>query len=130
MHYVYLEEKIVVNETQIDPFFIYQKGYASLFIEAPDDVTFGWQLIDGEWFAPYVPPIDWPAVNKAQAQSLLQATDWTATVDINNPQYSNPYLMNQDEFLAYRSTVRAIAVNPPDTEVTNWPTLPTEVWSS
>lgn len=75
-------------------------------------------------------PEEIQAQNKAQAGSLLQATDWTATVDIANPQYSNPYLMNQDDFLAYRSSVRAIAVNPPTTPVTVWPTLPTEQWSS
>lgn len=68
--------------------------------------------------------------NKAQASSLLQQTDWTATVDIANPQYSNPYLMNQNDFLAYRSQVREIAVNPPTTLVDVWPTLPTEQWSS
>lgn len=67
--------------------------------------------------------------NKNKATSLLQQTDWTATVDISNPQYSNPYLANQDEFLAYRSQVREIAVNPPMTPVTVWPTLPTEVWA-
>lgn len=66
-------------------------------------------------------------VNKQQAEQLLQATDWTATVDINNPQYSNPYLGNQDAFLAYRSQVRQIAVNPPIT-VDVWPTKPDEVW--
>ena len=65
--------------------------------------------------------------NKAQAEQLLQATDWTATVDINNPEYSNPYLGNQPEFLAYRSSVRQIAVNPPIT-VDVWPTKPDEVW--
>jgi hypothetical protein len=67
--------------------------------------------------------------NKTTASSLLSATDWTATVDINNPQYSNPYLTNQDAFLSYRSTVRAIAVNPPTTPVI-FPTVPTEQWSS
>ena len=65
--------------------------------------------------------------NKAQAESLLQATDWTATVDISDPQYSNPYLGNQKEFLAYRSAVRKIAVNPPIT-VDVWPVKPDEVW--
>ena len=68
------------------------------------------------------------AACKQEAQRLLQATDWTATVDISNPQYSNPYLMNQDAFLAYRSAVRAIAVNPVADPV--WPTLPTEQWSA
>ena len=67
--------------------------------------------------------------NKAQAESLLQATDWTATVDINNPQFSDPYLANQSDFLAYRSDVRKIAVNPPIT-VDVWPTKPDEVWES
>lgn len=67
--------------------------------------------------------------NKNQASALLQQTDWTATVDINNPQYSNPYLMNQDAFLTYRSQVRAIAVNPPVT-VDAWPTMPAEEWSN
>lgn len=65
--------------------------------------------------------------NKEQAESLLQATDWTATVDISNPEYSDPYLVNQDAFLAYRSNVRKIAVNPPVT-VNEWPVKPDEVW--
>lgn len=65
--------------------------------------------------------------NKSQAESLLQATDWTATVDINDPQYSNPYLDNQPEFLAYRSSVRKIAVNPPTTPAV-FPDKPNEVW--
>jgi hypothetical protein len=69
------------------------------------------------------------AQNKTDATSLLQQTDWTCTVDINNPQYSNPYLMNQDAFLAYRSTVRNIAVNPPTTPAV-FPPMPQEVWSS
>lgn len=67
--------------------------------------------------------------NKAKAQQLLADTDWTATVDINNPQYSNPYLANQDAFLAYRSQIRAIAVNPPAV-VDPWPVQPTPVWQS
>ena len=69
------------------------------------------------------------AQNKATATQLLQETDWTCTVDINNPEYSNPYLMNQDEFLMYRSQVRAIAVNPPTTPAV-FPPMPDEVWSS
>lgn len=65
--------------------------------------------------------------NKGQAEMLLQQTDWTATIDINNPEYSNPYLGNQPEFLAYRSQVRQIAINPPVT-VEAWPVKPEEVW--
>ena len=67
--------------------------------------------------------------NKELASSLLQETDWTATVDISNPQYSNPYLMNQDAFLSYRSQVRQIAVNPPTTP-TIFPDQPQAIWSN
>lgn len=68
------------------------------------------------------------AQNKTTASQLLSDTDWTATVDISNPQYSNPYLTNQDEFLSYRSQVRAIAVNPPE-QPAIFPEQPTAQWS-
>jgi hypothetical protein len=70
------------------------------------------------------------AQNKSQASQLLTNTDWTAIPSVADPAQSNPYLTNQSAFLAYRSQVRAIAVNPPITPVTDWPTLPTEQWSS
>lgn len=68
------------------------------------------------------------AQNKQQATVLLQQTDWTCTVDITNPEYSNPYLANQNEFLAYRSKIRQIAVNPPTTPAA-FPNQPETVWS-
>jgi len=67
-------------------------------------------------------------VCKAQATSLLQATDWTTIPDVANPSASSPYLMNQGAFIAWRSQVRALAVNPVADPV--WPTQPTEQWSS
>jgi len=78
----------------------------------------------------------WPATQEAaskesckkKAQELLYATDWTTIADVADPQVSNPYLMNQSEFAAYRSTVRGYAVNPVVDPV--WPTVPTEQWSS
>jgi hypothetical protein len=130
MHYVYLTYNVVTDQTQIDPYEVFSEGYASQFIEAPDEVTFDWFLLNGEWIAPPAPtPEEIQAQNKSTATSLLQQTDWTCTVDINNPQYSNPYLTNQDAFLAYRSTVRNIAVNPPTTPAT-FPAQPQAVWSS
>lgn len=68
------------------------------------------------------------AQNKATASQLLTATDWTAIPSVADPAQSNPYLENQSEFFAYRSQLRAIAVNPPTTPVTDWPVLPPEVW--
>jgi len=65
---------------------------------------------------------------KATSQQLLQATDWTSISDVGDPAKSNPYLVNQSEFIAYRSTIRGYAVNPVVDPV--WPTPPTEQWSS
>lgn len=67
--------------------------------------------------------------NKQQASTLLLQTDWTATIDISNPQYSNPYLDNQDEFLVYRSSVRNIAVNPPTIPAV-FPIIPSNIWKT
>jgi hypothetical protein len=63
-----------------------------------------------------------------QAKDILTATDWTSISDVGDPAKSNPYLVNQAEFIAYRSTVRGYAVNPVVDPV--WPTQPTEQWSS
>jgi hypothetical protein len=63
-----------------------------------------------------------------QAKAILTATDWTSIGDVGNPEMSNPYLVNQAEFIAYRSTIRNYAVNPVIDPV--WPTQPTEQWSS
>jgi hypothetical protein len=126
--YAVIENTLVINTTVSDADYAQSQGW----IACADDVNIGWSYIDGQFVAPIPPtptPAEVQAENKQQATSLLQATDWTCTVDITNPQYSNPYLTNQDAFLAYRSTVRNIAVNPPTTPAT-FPAQPQAVWSS
>lgn len=65
---------------------------------------------------------------KQQAVQILNETDWTSIPDVANPSDSNPYLLNQSEFFAYRSQVRQLAINP----VTNpaFPTQPTPQWGN
>ena len=63
-----------------------------------------------------------------QAKAILTATDWTSISDVGDLLKSNPYLVNQSDFIAYRSTVRGYAVNPVVDPV--WPTPPTEQWSN
>jgi hypothetical protein len=65
---------------------------------------------------------------KQQASILLSATDWTTIADVADPLKSNPYLLNQAEFAAYRSAVRMLAVYPVASPV--WPVKPQEQWSS
>jgi len=65
---------------------------------------------------------------KNQAKAILTATDWTSIADVGDSTKANPYLVNQAEFIAYRSTVRGYAVNPVVDPV--FPVAPTEQWSS
>ena len=123
MKYAIIENQVVINIALADPEYAQSQGW----VEATGDVAVGWGYVGGQFVPP--PPIDYSAQNKEQATALLQQTDWTATVDINNPEYSNPYLGNQPEFLAYRSTVRQIAVNPP-VEPAVFPPVPDAVWVS
>lgn len=78
-----------------------------------------------------IPPIIPPTAeqNKQKAVNLLTESDWTATPSIADSQVSNPYLINQAEFLAYRSALREIAVNPQEGFIT-FPTKPNEQWSN
>ena len=68
------------------------------------------------------------AACKAQATKLLYDTDWTTIADVADPTKSQPYLLNQAEFTAYRSSLRVLAVYPVADPV--WPVKPTEQWSS
>lgn len=65
---------------------------------------------------------------KEQASSLLYKTDWTTIPDVADPTKSNPYLMNQAEFIAYRSQIRQLAVNPVLDPV--FPPVPTAQWGT
>lgn len=60
------------------------------------------------------------AQNKAQAERLLQDSDWSQMPDVA--------LVNKSDWTNYRSDVRAIAINPP-VAVTEWPVKPEEIWA-
>lgn len=66
--------------------------------------------------------------NKTTAVAYLELTDWTSIADVGNPEMANPYLTNQAEFIAWRSQVRAIAVNPIEGYLTIWNEMPQEIW--
>jgi hypothetical protein len=107
-------------------------GFEQPIIAVQSDIASpGWTYVDGQFIAPPVPaptPEQLIYLCKSTATSILSQTDWTAIPDVADPLKSNPYLMNQEEFVAYRSTVRNYAVNPVVDPV--WPTEPTEQWSS
>ena len=130
MHYVYLINNIVIDQAQVNPFNIFKKEYAEQFIEAPDEVTFGWKLDSNQWVPPPPPIENYKQKNKVTASQLLFETDWIDLPSVVDPEQSNPYLMNKSDFLSYRNQLRAIAINPPETEISEWPVKPNTVWSS
>ena len=97
------------------------------WVACADDVTTEWTYVDGV-FIPPQPYVPTASDNKATATSLLTATDWTTIADVANP-INSPYLTNQAAFIAYRNTIRGIAVNPTAGNLT-WPTQPTDTWST
>jgi len=107
-------------------------GFESPIIAVQSNTaSIGWTYVDGQFIAPYIPPPtpeELIAQCKATAQGILSNTDWTSIADVGDPTKANPYLINQAEFVSYRSVIRNYAVNPVVDPV--WPTQPTEQWSS
>ena len=54
--------------------------------------------------------------NRAQRNSLLQASDWTSLPD--------PPLANRDEWISYRAQLRSVDLGSPV-----WPTVPKVQWT-
>lgn len=90
---------------------------------------------DEYWYDPAdetikaIPPrITTAEENKSRAMAVLARTDWVNQPDITNVDI-DPHLLNYEEFVTFRSQIRAIAVNPVDGDLT-WPTKPTPRWST
>jgi hypothetical protein len=122
MKYAIIENQVVANIVLADAEYAQSQGW----VELTGDAAIGWGYVNEQFVPP--PPVDYSAQNKAQAQFLLQETDWTTIPDVSDPALSDPYLTNAAEFAAYRSAVRKIAVNPP-TDLVAFPSQPDEVWS-
>lgn len=90
-----------------------------------------WQVAYDENHAPPPPPTpeEIQQTNKNKAVDFLKQTDWVDLPAVSNPEVSNPYLMNVNAFLEWRSQIREVAINPPTTFV-DFSTAPSAVWSS
>jgi len=91
-----------------------------------DAVKQGWEDLTGSW----PPPPDTTELLIActyYATKLLAETDWATLSDVSATT-STPYLMNYPDFLAFRNTVRTLAINP----VVNptFPATPKAQWST
>ena len=125
-NYAQIQNNTVVNLIVADPNDLPDWITPPEYIQS-DTAKIGDTYEDGQ-FIPYVSPTPTVEQNKQNAVTKLQATDWTTIADVADPALSNPYLTNQTEFFAYRSSLRAIAVNPTEGNL-DWPTQPQEQWS-
>lgn len=66
--------------------------------------------------------------NKEIASKKLYDTDWATIPDISNPQKSNPYLINKNDFNIYRNIIRQFIINPVEGFI-DWPVKPKAIWS-
>jgi hypothetical protein len=125
-NYAQIENTLVINIILVDENNLPDWVVAPTYIQS-DTAQIGDTYENGQ-FIPYVAPPPTAEENKQRAVNALQQTDWTTIADVADPALSNPYLTNQAEFFAYRSALRAIAVNPTTGDLT-WPTKPQEQWS-
>lgn len=72
MKHAYIENGTVKEVARVDPFTIFQPGYAALFVECPDYVEAGWLVVDGVFTAP---PVIAPTRTRADVLADLQAID-------------------------------------------------------
>jgi hypothetical protein len=126
-NYAEIENNIVVNVIVVDENDIPDWVLPPTYIQS--DVASVGDTYENGQFIPYVAPPQTAEENKQTAIKYLQETDWTSVADVGNPELSNPYLMNQSEFIAWRSGVRGIAVNPIAGDNVFTP-KPQEQWSS
>ena len=135
----YVKNNIVIEIARVDPYTIFNPGYASQFIDAPDDVTPGYVYANNTFTKPTELQQSLPSTpteaqieqehknkNKAQAIQLLNVTDWVEVPSVSNTS-KQIYLTNYTDFVAYRDELRIIAVRP--TANVTWPEMPTEQWS-
>lgn len=125
-NYAQIQNDVVVNLIVADENNLPDWIISPEYIQS-DVAKIGDTYKDGQ-FIPYV-YIPTAEDNKQTAINLLQQTDWTSVADVGNPELSNPYLVNQAEFIEWRSQVRAIAVNP-IAGANVFPPKPQEQWSS
>lgn len=107
----------------------------SEWVLPPDNDYSGIQWIKLDGTAPTQEQVDAKVVElnaqepldncKQKASDLLYETDWTTIPDVANPA-NTPYLTNQAEFIAWRSQIRALAINPVADPV--FPPAPQPVW--
>lgn len=120
--YAVIENNKVINIALASQDVASERGW----ILVSDDAAIGWDYIDGK-FIDNRPQSDYTEINRQQAMSILQETDWVELHSVSDST-NDVYLSNVNDFLSYRSVIRSIAVNPPNQQI-EFPQKPQEIWS-
>jgi hypothetical protein len=115
-----MSDKAIYN---LYPQVVYINGGTEAFDVQNNQVQLDWTLIDEEDARLLLQQKI--ATCKSKASELLYETDWTTIPDVADPA-NTPYLTNQSEFIAWRSQIRVLAINPVVDPV--FPTKPNEIW--
>ena len=115
---------VSVNDTEVPCVPAYS------WVDCPDDTQAGmyYNGVDFSFPPPPPPPVSTAQENQERAIRKLTKTDWVEIPSVGDTS-TTPYLVNKDEFLSFRNSLRAIAVNPVEGNI-EFPPYPTEQWSN
>ncbi len=79
--YAFIQYGVAVEVVQSDPAMLFVPGYASRFVQVPDDVVAGSRLVSGQWQSPPEPAAMIPqSVTMRQARLALHANGLLGSV--------------------------------------------------
>lgn len=119
MAWAYVENGVVVDRVRVPPENVFYPGYASKFIEAPDDVDHGWTYDGTTFLPPVIPPIptaQLAGIIRAERDARLSTTDWTQAADV--PQAT------KDKWAPYRQALRDVPQQAGFPDNIQWPSKP------
>lgn len=115
MAYAYIEDGVVKERFQVDPFRLVGHAYAALFVAVPNEVEQGWVFADGV-FSPPQDNTD-AALTARQGRNIkLQETDWTQLPDVPEA--------TQNAYTAYRQALRDVPAQEGFPNDIVWPVAP------
>jgi len=125
--YAVIENGLVINNAVADAEFASQQGWVLNNVAA----QIGWKYINGQ-FIEHTPIPNYTEseiliINMSKAKELLSTTDWSQYPDVTNTA-NQTYLVNAEEFITFRATVRQVIINTPKTLV-DFPSVPKAIWN-
>jgi len=126
--YAIIENSKVVNTVLAEDDYANEQGWIKI---SDSRVGIGWSYTDNSFIEPpiTVDVEEIKQINKLEAKRLLINSDWVEYPSVTD-QTKNPHLTNLNEWIDYRVALRAIAVNPPEQIISEWPVSPVSQWSS